>query len=53
MTFSPINIPTSSSRSAWNSHYSKSNEFADKGADRYFIAAFSALHSFAGVRRER
>ena len=30
-------------------HYSKSNEFADKGADRYFIAAFSALHPFAGV----
>ena len=30
-------------------HYSKPNELADKGADRYFIDAFRALRAFAGV----
>ncbi len=30
-------------------HYSKPNELADKGADRYFIDAFRALRPFAGI----
>ena len=30
-------------------HYPERDELADKEADRYFIAAFSALRPFAGV----
>ena len=29
-------------------HYPESDALADKEADRYFVAAFSALRSFAG-----